>query len=201
MARSITSDFRNAITSGSFRPCFLFEAVFGGDTYRWWTGNRNLSWNSQTWGGNGYILNIGAIEETEDLSFSGTVVELAGDLSILISLLLNNSFTGQSGKVYFGLLDSSNNIINAPYEIFSGFLDNVEIKKTGQSGSIQLTYENDLTLLRRSSDFKFTSATQKIFYPDDLGFEYVPQMANWNGYWGKPEKPKKRNRSGRGAAR
>jgi hypothetical protein len=102
---------------------------------------------------------------------------------------------GQSGKVWFGFLTSAGAVVSTPYLLFSGLFDTAEIDENDQAPEIVLRYETKLVELERGKTFRYTTDNQRIFNATDRGFEYVPTIQDWNGYWGpKAKKPIKQDK-------
>lgn len=174
--RSIDGTFLAALTGPSIRPIFLFEGSFQYDVLRLWTGSGLLSWNSQTWLGNGYLGLPVIAEETIDATAGRSTIVLSGVAQNMISLVLANSQRGGQGKLYLAALDSTGAIIGTPLLTFSGKLDSVQIDESGPTASITLNYESDLIDFQRPRSYRFTKESQKLFYADDLGFDYIPSL-------------------------
>jgi hypothetical protein len=179
-----------ALTAATVRPALIFEGVFLSSTLRLWTGNGTLSWNSQSWLGNGWFAGISDVQEQNEISPSNLDITLAGVPLSLVSLILSESTHASTGKVWLLCFDSSRSIITNPYLLFKGTLSAPRIDDSSDTSQIVLTYENDLINLQRSSGLRYNHETQQALYPDDLGFQYVAGLANWTGFFGYKTKPK-----------
>ena len=113
-----------------------------------------------------------------------------------MSLVLSDVKMGQPAKVWFGFLTSAGAVVSTPYLLFSGLFDTAEIDENDQSPEIVLRYETKLIELERGKTFRYTTDSQRIFNATDRGFEYVPTIQDWNGYWGpKAKKPTKKDKN------
>ena len=201
MARDLTNDMIAEIEAVKNSPIFLYEGVFIGFTLRLWNGIGDLSWDSQTWQGNGWLRGFQGVEENVDMSSTGMDIELAGVPQFLISTLLNSVQQNASGKLWLGFLDSSGNVVADPYLMFRGKLDVPTIDDQVGNPIIQLSYEAETIDLENASDYRYTPESQKIFYPNDKGFDYVAQLAaTWKGQWG-PQKKKPAKKTGKGSSK
>jgi hypothetical protein len=189
MARGLTSGLSTALDSTSVRPVLLVEMEFSGSTLRISDQDRNISWNSQTWLGNGLLRPIQNIDESAELRGTGAQITLSGADSALLATVLTGSQQSKKGRIWLGALDSSFSIIADPYKVFEGFLDVPEITDSGKGSTIILTYESELTILDRASEIRFTDETQQSFYPGDKGFNFINQAARARPFWGKPSPP------------
>jgi hypothetical protein len=103
---------------------------------------------------------------------SSSVVDIAGDVQI-----------GAPAKVYFGLM-SGGAFIGSPYLAFSGQVDQPTIEAGSDTVSISLALENRLSNLARPSGRRYTAADQRLFYPDDSGFDWVETLNDRADRWG-----------------
>ena len=195
--RILTNDFVTELTADSIKPFFLVSLSFTSSTLRLSTLQRDIAWDSVTWYGNGWLHGIDPVVETQDLEAQGAIITLAGVPESIISLVLDQVSQGNLGKIYLGFLDSSNDVIDSPYEIFRGYLDVPTIKENPQEPVIEITLESILIDLQRSKEGRYNNEHQQIYYPEDTGFRFVKSAASWNGFWGnekKEVKKKKRNK-------
>lgn len=196
--RDVTTDFKTELTAGTNYPFFLFEGKFGDDFLRYCTLGRDLSWDSKTWVGNGYLKGIPQVSETSSVQASGISVVLAGEPSVILSIILNNASHKGTGKLWFGFLNSAGSVISSPHLIFSGLLSSAPITDSISEASVTLNYENQLINILNNNEFRYNNKTQQLFFPTDIGFEYMEALANWTGYWGKKNKRKKKPKKDKG---
>ena len=90
---------------------------------------------------------------------------------------------GASAKLWFALL-SQGTIIGAPYQAFSGLADQPTVSEGGDTISITLALETRMTNLQRPRMSRYSSADQRILYPTDSFFFYVPQLNDVALVWG-----------------
>ena len=70
-------------------------------------------------------------------------------------------------------------------ELFSGYMDQMNIEETSDTSTIQLLVENKLVDLERARVARFTSGYQKSIYAGDLGFDFVEDLQDKQISWGK----------------
>lgn len=194
MTREATAGFLAELTADVNRPILLFEATFGSVTLRYNTLGNDITWNGETWTGDGTFKNLPSVTENRHVSASGITVVLTGEPSVLISTMLNESSHNEVGKLYFGFLDANRNVINSPRLFFEGKLNTAELVDSVQEASISLNYETDLMQVLNTNELRYNQKTQQLFYPNDTGFKYMEALANWSGYWGKKKKKNKKKR-------
>lgn len=191
MTRALHTDTVTALSAPVLRPFFLFEGSFAFSTLRLWDGYGDLSYDGQTWLGNGWFSGIGDVGEDNDIKSNGVDVFLSGVPLALVSLILTESRHSCRGKLYLGLFDEDGAIINTPYLLFEGALSSPRIDDSSNGSQIVLSYEDDLIFIQKSSELRNNHETQQSLFPGDRGFEYVTSLQEWTGFWGYKEKPKK----------
>jgi hypothetical protein len=188
---------------GTFIPIGEEEPV--DKILRMWTGVGTLVYDSVEWFGTGNLLNISSVEETTEISAKGATITLSGVPSEVISLALSQPYQGRICKIYFGMfskgqiLDEGGNYILLEdggkihlentetdlTEIFSGYMDQMNISEGPDASTIELAVENKLVDLERSRVRRFTSAYQKSVYPNDLGLDFVEDLQDKDITWGR----------------
>ena len=206
MSRDLATDIITALDDDVIYPFFAIELLFDGDnTLRLWTGLGTLTHNSQDWVGTGTLLNISTVEEASEIAVKGATVTLSGIPSSVISLALPQPYQGRVCNLYFGmftvnrLLQQSSDFIllqngskvlletdqTSISNIFSGYMDQMNILETPSTSTIELVVENRLIDLQRARIARFTSEYQKSLYPTDLGLDFVEDLQDKDISWGR----------------
>lgn len=177
---------------------------------RLWTGFGTLVYNGDSYFGTGNLLDISAVEETVEMAARGATLTLSGVPSDVLSLALSEQYQGRQARIYFGLfqkgrlerqsstdenqdfilLQDGGKIIlerneTSLTEIFTGYMDQMNIEEGPQSSRVELRIENKLIDLERPRVGRFTSEYQKSVYPDDKGFDFVESMQDLQLNWGR----------------
>lgn len=206
MSRDLATEIITALDDDVIYPFFAIELLFDGDnTLRLWTGLGTLNYNSQEWVGTGTLLNISTVEEASEIAVKGATVTLSGIPSSVISLALSQPYQGRVCNLYFGmftvnkLLQQSDDYIlmqtgasillqtdqTSISNIFSGYMDQMNILETPSTSTIELVVENRLIDLQRARIARFTSEYQKSLYPTDLGLDFVEDLQDKDISWGR----------------
>jgi|GEM_PF-255902 len=191
MTRALTADFLAELEAAHVRIAFFFEGEFNSSTIRLWSGLGDISWDSKTWNGNGWFQGVGGIGESADIKATNLEITLAGVPSSVVALALNEAAQNKLGKLWLAFLDGAEAVINDPYLCFEGKLDTAEIQESASDATVVFTYETELIELEKAEEQRFTDVYQKSIYPDDRGLEYITGLADWDGFWGVPEKKPK----------
>lgn len=184
MSRDLTAGVQAAIEATQVQPFLLFEGLFANGYVRTWSGYGDLVWDNKTWLGVGTLGGVSAIQESAEIQANGISVTLTGIPSEFISLVLQESQQGKSGKVYIGFFNESGIIAN-PHLVFEGKLDIPSIQENGDDATVTITYESRLIDLQRPRETRYTHEEQKREYAGDLGCEFVPTMKEITLNWGR----------------
>jgi hypothetical protein len=204
--RDISQSTIDSLDDDVLYPFFAVELLFDGDqTLRLWTGYGTLVYRGQEWYGTGSFLQIDSVEETTEIAARGASITLSGIPQEVLSLALSEPYQGRKANIYFGnfskgliLLESSDYILFEDgskvsleagstnlSQIFSGYMDQMNIEETADTCTVELTLENKLIDLERARVARFTSAYQKSLYPDDLGLDFVESLQDKEIVWGR----------------
>ena len=181
MSRDLTATTISSISDDVVYPFFAVELLFDGDNaIRMWTGVGSITVGGNEYIGVGSILNVSAIEETAEMAVKGATITLSGVSSEALSLSLSEPYQGRVCNIYFGV--TGEDVFN---QIFSGYMDQMNIVDSGDTSNIELMVENRLIDLERARVARFTSGYQKSVYPGDLGLDFVEDLQDKDIVWGR----------------
>lgn len=206
MSRDLNTILSNHIEDDVVYPFFAVELVFDTpNTLRLWTGLGTLVYEGQEWYGTGNLLNVSSVEETVQMAAKGITLTLSGVPSEVVSLAIQEPYQGRVCNLYFGMFTNRNLVQeDGAYilleggdklqleilqtgltEIFTGYMDQMNIEEGPESATIQLNAENKLIDLERPRVARFTSEYQKTVYPLDRGLEFVESIQDLKLTWGR----------------
>lgn len=206
MAKELADSFLEALSQSVVYPFFAVELFFdNNETLRLWSGDLTISINGYDWVGAGNLLTVDAIEETSEISAKGATLTLSAIPEEVLSLSLTQAYQGRVGKIYFGAFtgnsiktesdvfllteDGSKIYLETSglnmYEVFSGYMDQMNIDEGPETSTLSLMLENKLVRLEKASTARYTSAYQKSKYPNDKGFDFVEDLQTKEVYWGR----------------
>jgi len=181
MSRDIAATVSTAIDGERVEVFFAIDLLFDSpDAIYLWTGNTSKTINGNEYLGVGDILNISGIQETAQISARGVTLSLAAN-SELVALALANPYQNRECIIYFGIVGDEDNMT----EVFSGYMDTMNIEEGAELSTIELTVENRLIDLERARVLRYTDAYQKSAYPGDQGLEYVASLQEQRLPWGR----------------
>jgi hypothetical protein len=205
MSRDLSLNTIDALDEEVFYPFFAVELLFDDSIVRTWTGVGLLTLADGTeWYGAGEILEISSVEETQEMAAKGATVTMSGIPSELLSLALSEPYQGRVCNIYFGnflrgyLLKEGGAFIlyengskigleankTGFNQMFSGYMDQMNIEEGPQTSTIELTVENKLINLERARVARFTSGYQKSKFAGDKGLDFVESMQDKTVSWG-----------------
>lgn len=207
MTRDLNSDILSAIENDTLSPFVAVQMNLDTSTLRMWSGVGTKNINGSNFIGVGTLLGISSVEETAELYAAGATVSLSGVPSDMLSLALTQSYQGRRAYIYLGVLTNPTSWIlsdgdwndggiwmDAAYwtdsgvqasQVFSGYLDQMNIDEQAETATIAVTIESKLIDLERVRVHNYTSATQKAIYPTDLGFDFVDSLQGKTYNWGR----------------
>lgn len=184
--RDLTTIVETALDGDVIEPFFAIELLFDSAPIRLWTGVGEATIDGESYIGTGNLLGISSVEETSEIAVRGATITLSGINSEVISLALQSTYQGRVCNMYFGVVngDTYSNLT----QIFSGYMDEMNIEESPETGTIELNVENKLIDLERARVRRYTSGYQKSVYPDDKGLDFVESIQNKEIVWGRSVK-------------
>lgn len=160
--------------------------VFNGNTIATgplylWSGQGNQTIDGNLYIGTGNLLSISDVSETSDISAAGANLTLSGIPSDLLALALTTKYSGRICKIKFGVL--GNPIIVT--DLFIGYMDQMNIRDGAETAAITVSVESKMIDLERPRIHRYTSESQKSKFPDDLAFDFIPDLQDKPLSWGR----------------
>jgi hypothetical protein len=182
--RSLSAALATAVTDLVVYPVLFLEGEFSTGWGRWWSGVGPFSWDGETWVGLGGLLSVSPISETTDTKAQGFSIDLSGQDPANIAIALSACRQGKVGRIWLGALTAAGVLVGDPYLLRQGKLDVAGCEgDDGQTAVIRVSYEDELIDLERAREYRWTTESQRLFYPDDLGFEFVPGLQDSVDIW------------------
>ena len=148
-----------------------------------WTGIGDLVTGGKTYTGTGNIMSISDIRETADISAAGATITLSGMASDVLSLALTEPYQGRLARIKLGMTDGTGSVDLT--DMFVGYMDQMNIDESAGGCTIGLAVESKLITLERPVVKRYTSASQKARFPDDLAFDFVNDLQDKQLTWGR----------------
>jgi hypothetical protein len=210
MSRVLPTSVVDALDDDVIYPFFAVEMNFDSDNVlRLWTGVGTLTFEGVSWAGAGTLLGISSVEETTETAARGADITITGLPSEVLALALSTPYQGRTCKIYFGLFKAAKIIkedssfllledgskiyledLNSGFtEIFTGYMDQMNVSEDAQTGTIQVSVENKLIDLERARVARYTAEYQRsrniAGASTDAGFDFVADMQDQKLAWGR----------------
>jgi len=182
--RDLHADLGTAIAAPVVYPVLFLAGEFATGWGRWWSGVGEITWDGYTWQGLGALLRVSTVTETTTVSAQGFAIDLNGQSSANLSLALQSCRQGKIGRLWLGAMSAAGVLQGDPCLLHEGKLDVAGGTDDGDSAVIAVSYEDRLIDLERSREYRYTTESQRLFYPNDLGFEFVPSLQDAFDQWG-----------------
>ena len=187
-SRGLPGAFTSELQNKVIYQVFLVHLDFDADPAYLWTGDRDLSWNSQTWLGtvsDKVVGGISALEEGIDGRATGVTFSLSGFDPDLLPKALTGDYQGREFNIYVALFDNTRSIISEPQLVMSGEMDQMVVED-GDTGTLTLTGESYAANDQGVNEVRYTAEAQELLYTGDKGLEFVVAMLDVNLLWGTP---------------
>ena len=208
MSRDINPNFVSALSLPEVSVFYAIELFFDTATLRFWSGLGEITFNGDVYTGSGAMIQISSVDETIDVSARGATLTLSGLPSELLSLAIQEPYQGRKCNIYYGALDANKTLMltedgenlvtesgrridlsfgeaSAMAQIFSGYMDRMDIDESGETSTIGLYVESRLIDLKRARIKRYTSENQKAKFPNDKGFDFVEDLQQKKFTWGR----------------
>lgn len=177
--RGATDDFIDQVglVRGA-RPCWFFEAAFGDEPLRLWTGEHQRLWQDVAWLGSGALVEIGPIEESATSRATATRITLRSGLiesgaDVLLQLAVSTPVTGRPVKVWRGFLTEAGELVDEPLLMLYGRGDQITITGAGTERRIELMVEHLSRDQNRGTGWRHTHVAHKAVHATDDFFIYA----------------------------
>ena len=212
MTRGLPGDILHAAEQTIVQPFFAVELLFDSpNELYFWTGIGSFVHEGVTYVGTGNLMQISEVQESSDIAARGATIALSGIPSSLIGLALDEDYQGRTCKIKFGLVgsgfgadarlmvsdteylstDGAGTRLNishdgpvSMFDLFVGFMDQMQIDENPETCTIALTVENKLIDLQRPRTRRYTDNDHQSRFSGDVAFEFVTRLQNETFDWG-----------------
>jgi len=208
MSRDIGTGIATALEATEVQPFFGVQLYLDSGNLFFWTGLGDLTVGGITYVGTGQFLKISEMEETAEIAARGATITLSGIPSELISLALSEPYQGRICKIMFGAIDANRiyllqedgsyvlredggridittGEVTPVVELFTGYIDQMNIDEGPETATIAISIESRLIDLERARTLRFTDQSQKSRFPNDRGLEFVEDLQDKQFNWGR----------------
>jgi hypothetical protein len=183
--RDLTSAYENALDDATVAAAFFVYIDWPGGAVRFWSGNGSKSWDSQTWEGVGHLGSIDKIAESVEKTDTGVELTLNYLDDDTRNEVNTNDPIGQDASIWLNLMNVTTGAVSESKEVFTGYVDRVEIEDAGSTGVIKVRLAHEAARLKTSRFFALSHSHQQFLFAGDLGMEFASRMdqpITWGRY-------------------
>jgi hypothetical protein len=188
MSRGLPGDVATAVASQNVNLVLFAKLEFPSPTGTLYLHNGlgTYTWDSQDWLGVGDLGTISQVQEGMDISPYAITLQLSGLDTDMAGIALNDTvdYYMRPVTVYLGVLDSSDDLLADPTQIFAGFMDQMNLSVGASGGdAIQLVAESELARFDKSANYMYTNASQQEEHSGDLFFNHLHKIEGAKIKW------------------
>lgn len=183
MSRILTPAVEAAFEAGHVRAVLLVSMEFDSGTLRLNNSPVALSWDGHAWLGAGTLGSIEPVKEAADLSAQGLAFRMSGVPTDTVASALGAHYQGRACRLWLAPLDAGHQVLADPVLVFAGRMDTMDIE-LGSTATITVTAESLLADWDRPRVRRYNAEDQRLYYPNDKGFEFVPSLVEKQIVWG-----------------
>ena len=166
MPRGLSTEIKTAIAAGTVRPVYLLYCDFDGYAMRCWSGEGDLTYDSETWTGDGRVLSWPDVSESVDLVAENISLSLSGQHTYTADPSDPDVFRGRSCEVYIGFIDASGDLPAANvYKVFSGRMSSILYVEDAERDAYELSAESRLVDMAKNKAVRYTHQSQRQRHP------------------------------------
>ena len=181
----ITTPVANRLVDSHQSLFIAAKAEFDTDDIRVWTGNDDLTIDSETYIGAGSLLTIGEVTEGREVKSEGISIALSGMDKTVLSYALTENYQNRPITLFLGFLMGGSNEVAGTLTLFKGRMVNLTVNDSPQGSIINVDAENRLVDLERPSNLRYTAESQEFLFSGDTGFNRMQQLVDKQVTWGQ----------------
>ena len=175
MARGLSSSVKTQLATGIIDPVLLIEIGFGTPVYLTNASfdiTSSVSGTSRTYLSNGHLRGISGISETNKPTKNTLSVSLSAVDQTYVSIALNENIINDDVYIYRGYLDTNNALINDPFLLFYGTINDYKITDNTTTAKVVYSVTSHWGNFSKTSGRTTTDNSQQRFFSGDKGMEF-----------------------------
>jgi hypothetical protein len=178
MARDVTSAVKTASEQSRISTCHFLTVYLDGQTITWSDYHRDVEWNGSNYSAGGQLLGFDGLEEASDIAVNSVTVTLSGVDTNNTGLILSNYYLDRRMTIHRAIFDENDELIPDPILIFDGRMTRPTIKENpdGNTSTLAVEASNQFSDFERKPGRHTSSDEQRLYFPNDLGFEYATEI-------------------------
>jgi hypothetical protein len=187
MTRSLTTAIKNELATNDIRPIHLITIGFSTPvniTDCSFPLTSSVSGSSVTYTSSDHLIGISDFSEQTDVSKSSITLTLSGADQTFISVVLNENIINDSVTIHRGLLADDNTILDDPFLLYKGSIENYEIQEKETSSTLSLSIVSHWADFNKKNGRKTNNTSQQRFFANDKGMDFSSQTVQ-DIKWGR----------------
>ena len=181
----LTTAITNRLADEHQQLFVAVKAEFDTDDIRIWSGNDDITIDSETYTGAGTLLTISDVVEGREVKSEGVSVALSGMDSTVLSYALTENYQNRPITLFLGFLMGGSNEVAGVMTLFSGRMTSLNVVDSTEGVSITVNAESSLIDLKRPSNLRYTKNSQKYIDANDTGYNRVNSIQDMEIVWGR----------------
>jgi hypothetical protein len=133
----------------------------------------NITATMGTFTSSGHILGIGSASETSELRVNSLNLTLSGSDREYITLFQEENYMNSRCVIWRAVINDSNSIVGDPFLFFDGRISGYSIEDDSSSSRVEVEIASHWKDFEKVINRKTNTNSQKVHFPDDLGFEFA----------------------------
>lgn len=177
MTRGATSAALAELARERNTPAHLVTLFIDSGAWRRTTAHRDIVWSANTWIAAGDLISVGDIEETADLQVPQVALVAGGVTADQVSLVLSEHLVERRVEIHMAFLSDADALVADPVLVFEGRIESHQLEDDPDSGtaSVRIAVSSHWADFHRRAGRTTNPADQAIWFPGDLGLDYVAQ--------------------------
>lgn len=181
----LTTAVTNRLVDSHQQLFVAAKAEFDTDDIRVWSGNDDITIESETYTGAGSLLTISDVIEGREVKSEGISIALSGMDSTVLSYALTENYQNRPITIFLGFLMGGSNEVAGTIILFKGRMVNLTVGDDPNGSIINIDAENRLVDLDRPSNLRYTAESQQFLFAGDTGFNRMQQLQDKQINWGQ----------------
>ena len=174
LSRGLSATVISTLESNAFQIAVLVRLELN-TNYHLGTAQQSIVYDSNTYTSSGVFLNLADIKEEAQFNTGQIKIRLGNASQTITNDLITYGHIDKTVKVFIALMNASAAVIDAPFQIFQGTINAMNIKESPDKSIVSLSVANHWAYLKQHSGRTLTDASQQRFFNGDLTFKFTNQ--------------------------
>jgi hypothetical protein len=182
--RSLPPALVAALVAPGSQPSLFVSITFATATAYLWSGLGSVTWGGHTWLGLGALMGVTASEDAATVEARGIAITISGLEPTLFADCRDEFRLGLPVALYLGFW-SGGALVSDPVVVWSGRTDQPESEVGPDNVTVTIGCESRLVEMNIAADQRLTNETQQLYWPGDLGLQFVDGLQEAALFWGQ----------------